>query len=88
MEKKAVGGGGEGRDNAKEHFDDWIKRSEGFLPYVDRQIALLKESVNKKYVVNCVVAKKTLNGIKDGAEPSVEKNPFYRPLKKLQRNMV
>ena len=27
MEKKAVGGGGEGRDNAKEHFDDWINGS-------------------------------------------------------------
>ncbi|MGE0761640.1 MAG: DUF885 family protein [Bdellovibrionales bacterium] len=69
------------------YFDAWVKRSEGFLPYVDRHIGFMREGVKNKYVLNCVIAKKALNTIQDGLEPVVEKHPFYRPLAQLPKDI-
>lgn len=69
------------------NFNAWIKRSEGFPAYVDYQIALLKEGIEKKIILNCVNAEKTLASIQEGAEETVEKHPFYRPLSNLPKGI-
>jgi uncharacterized protein (DUF885 family) len=62
------------------HYEDFVKRSEGFPAYIDNQIDLLKRGVEKKLVDSCVVAEATVNTYTDGLEPEIEKNPFYRPI--------
>jgi uncharacterized protein (DUF885 family) len=57
-----------------------VKRSEGFPAYIDHQIELLKNGVDKKLVDSCVVATSTVNTYTDGLEPEIKKNPFYRPV--------
>jgi uncharacterized protein (DUF885 family) len=62
------------------HYEDFVKRSEGFPAYIDHQIENLRTGVKKKITDSCVVAKATLNTYSDGLEPVTEKNPFYRPI--------
>ena len=62
------------------HYEDYLKRSEGFLPYIDRQISWLREGARKGYALNCQVARNALVTYKDGLEPKIEKNPFFRPV--------
>lgn len=63
-----------------QHYQAFVKRSQGFPAYVDRQIALLREGMKKKVVLSCDVAKKVNMSYKDALETKVEKNPFYRPI--------
>jgi uncharacterized protein (DUF885 family) len=69
------------------HYEAFLKRSEGFPSYVDRQIALLKEGVKKNITLSCTVAPKVVNSYIDGTEPVVEKNPFYKPFKVLPKTI-
>ncbi len=63
----------------RENFQAFIKRSEGFPAFVDRQIYTLKEGAKAGYALNCVIAKSAIETYKDALETNVEKNPFYRP---------
>ena len=69
------------------HFEDYIKRSEGFPAYIDRQIETLKKGVKEGYVLGCIVAKKTPNSYKDGLEKNLEKNDFMKPLRLLPKDI-
>lgn len=62
------------------HYEDFVRRSEGFPAYVDRQIATLRQGIRDKVVLSCPIARATVNTYQDGLEPSVEKNPFWRPI--------
>lgn len=68
------------------HYDDFIKRSEGFPAFVDNQIALFKKAVKAKITLNCPSAHATVNTYQDGLEKTVEKNPFYRPITFMPAN--
>lgn len=65
------------------HYRAFLKRSEGFPAFVDRQIANLKEGAKAGYALNCTVAKSAIESYKSALEPVVEKNPFYRPVLKM-----
>ncbi len=62
------------------HYEDFVHRSEGFPAYVERQIELLRRGIRENVVLSCVTAKGAVNSYRDGLEPDVEKNPFYRPV--------
>jgi uncharacterized protein (DUF885 family) len=64
----------------RENFEAFVKRSEGFLPFVDRQILTLKNGAKDGYALNCVIAKSAIETYKDALEKDVKKNPFYRPV--------
>lgn len=66
--------------NTRENYESFVKRSEGFLPFVDRQIKTLNDGAKAGYALNCVIAKSAIETYKDALEPAVEKNPFYRPV--------
>jgi uncharacterized protein (DUF885 family) len=66
-------------DNVK-HYDDFVKRSQGFPAYIDAEIELLRRGIKEKVVLSCTVAERTPNSFKDGLEADVRKNPFFRPI--------
>jgi uncharacterized protein (DUF885 family) len=66
-------------DTAK-HYRDYLERSKGFPQYVDRQIALLREGIQKNIVLSCTVASKVPNTYQDALIKNVQKNAFYRPI--------
>jgi uncharacterized protein (DUF885 family) len=68
------------------HYEAFVKRSQGFPAYVDNQINLMKEGVQKHLVLSCVTAKAALNTYRDGLVPTIEKNPFYRPVTFMPKN--
>ena len=62
------------------HYDAFLKRSEGFPVYVDRQIDLLRRGVTEKITLSCELAGRVRSTYKDALETKVEKNPFFRPV--------
>lgn len=66
--------------DSKKHYEDFIERSEGFPPFVDRQIQTFKDAQKKGYVLNCTIAKSALNTYQEALVTDIEKNPFYRPV--------
>lgn len=74
--------------DSKQHYDDFVERSEGFPPYVDRQIETFKEAIKKGYVLNCTIAKSALNTYQEALVKDVEKNPFYRPVLKFPKEIT
>ncbi|MDZ4083136.1 MAG: DUF885 domain-containing protein [Bdellovibrionales bacterium] len=71
----------------RENFQAFVKRSEGFLPFVDRQITTLKDGAKAGYALNCVIAKSAIETYKDALEKDVKKNPFYRPVLNLPASL-
>lgn len=69
--------------DSKKHYEDFLKKTEGLAPYVDRLIATLNEGVSKGYVLNCEIAKKTVTTLQPATNSDVEKNPFFRPALKF-----
>jgi uncharacterized protein (DUF885 family) len=65
------------------HYRAFLQRSEGFPAFVDRQITNLKEGAKAGYALNCTIAKAAAETYKDALEPTIEKNPFYRPALKM-----
>lgn len=63
------------------HYEAFLKRSEGFPAYVDRQIAVLKRGIEKKITQSCRIVEKTSHSYKKGMIGDAEKNPFYLPVK-------
>lgn len=64
----------------RQNFEAFVKRSDGFMPFVDRQILTLKNGAKEGYALNCVIAKSAIATYKDALERDVAKNPFYRPV--------
>ena len=62
------------------HYQDFIKRAEGFPVYVDNQIAALQRGIKEKIVLSCLVAKKVPGSYREGMTTDIEKNPFFRPI--------
>ena len=62
------------------HYEDFVRRSEGFPTYVDRQIQLLRRGMQESIMLSCDVTKRIPNSYKDGLETQIEKNPFWRPV--------
>ncbi len=67
-------------DSAK-HYQDFIKRSEGFPNYVNNQIGVMRKGIREKVTLSCTVAKMARNSYKDALKETVEKNPFWEPIK-------
>jgi uncharacterized protein (DUF885 family) len=61
------------------HYQSFVKRSEGFRPYVKRQIEVLREGAKANMPLNCTIAKNAIHSYEEALTKDVEKNPFYRP---------
>ncbi|OYZ21472.1 MAG: hypothetical protein B7Y39_09065 [Bdellovibrio sp. 28-41-41] len=62
------------------NYEAYVSRAEGFPAYVDRQIKVLQEGLQKKVLLSCPIAEKVPGTYKEGLTKDVEKNPFYRPI--------
>ncbi len=62
------------------HYDDFLKRSEGFPAYVDRQIETFRRGMKEGVTLSCVVAAGAVNSYRAGLEARVTSHPFYRPI--------
>lgn len=62
------------------HYEAFLKRSEGFPAYIDRQIALLRRGIREHVMLSCDVAVRVPETYKEGLEPDGEKHVFGRPV--------
>lgn len=67
------------------NYEAYVSRAEGFPAYVDRQIKVLQEGLQKKVLLSCPIAEKVPGTYKDGLTKDVEKNPFYRPISMMPK---
>lgn len=71
-----------------QNYRDFISRSEGFVPFVDRQIQALKDGAKAGYALNCDVARNARESYQDGLITPLDKNPFYRPVQQFPENFT
>ena len=69
------------------HYEDFVKRSEGFPAYVDRQIETLRRGIREGVTINCPAARAAPSSYRDGLAADPEKNPFYRPIGVLPKGI-
>lgn len=67
------------------HYEDFVKRAEGFTQYVNWQIDRLREGAEHGIAHSCVVATQLPITYRDALETKVEKNPFWRPIKVMPK---
>ena len=67
------------------NYEAYVSRAEGFPAYVDRQIKVLQDGLQKKVLLSCPIAEKVPGTYKDGLTKDVEKNPFYRPISMMPK---
>jgi uncharacterized protein (DUF885 family) len=70
-----------------DHYQDFIKRARGLTHFVDGYIELHREGLRRGIIQNCVIGKKALSSIEEGAETDVQKSPFAIPLHKFPEKM-
>ncbi len=61
-------------------YDNWLRRVEDFLPFLDTAMAKMNEGIRKKVVLPKVVIRKMIPQIKDFVKMPAEQHLFYTPI--------
>ena len=69
------------------HYEAFVERSRGLSAYVDAQIALLRGGIRDKITLNVEIARRVPLTYQAALEPDIERNPFFRPIKRLPRDL-
>jgi uncharacterized protein (DUF885 family) len=64
-------------------YDDWLKRLDGFVVWMDQAVANMREGVAKGVVQPRPVAEKVLKQIDAQVVAKAEDSPFYAPLRRF-----
>jgi uncharacterized protein (DUF885 family) len=66
-----------------EHYDDWIKRSSGFVEHVDLSITRMREGVELGVVQPRILMEKALPQLAAQVVDSAEASAFYGPISRM-----
>jgi uncharacterized protein (DUF885 family) len=66
-----------------QHYEDWIKRSSGFVEHVDRSIAKMREGVERGVVQPRILMEKALPQLAAQVVDTPEQSAFYGPVARM-----
>lgn len=69
-----------------EDYNNWLKRVDGFVVWLNSAESRMKEGMAAGYVLPKSLIVKVVPQLKAMTEPNVEKNLFYSPIKKFPKN--
>ena len=79
-----MGSGATGQPfDTPEHYDDWIKRSSGFVEHVDLSITRMREGVELGVVQPRILMEKALPQLAAQVVDSAEASAFYGPVSRM-----
>ena len=69
-----------------EDYNDWLKRVDGFIIWLNTAESRMKEGMTAGYVLPKSLIVKIVPQLKAMTEPDLEKNLFYSPIKNFPKN--
>jgi uncharacterized protein (DUF885 family) len=64
-------------------YEDWLKRIDDYMDFLDTSIAMMKEGISKKIVLPAVLTQKTIDQLEEFiVKPTIE-HLFYKPIKSI-----
>ncbi len=67
-------------------YNDWLKRVDGFVSWLDSAKERMKEGMVAGYVLPKSLIVKVIPQLKDMTEPNLDQNLFYSPIKSFPEN--
>jgi len=64
-------------------YEDWLKRLDDYIAFLDTSVANMKEGMAKGIVLPKVLTEKTIVQLEEFITKSVEKHLFYRPIQSM-----
>ena len=69
--------------NTVEDYDNFLKRMDGFVTWVDTAIANMRSGIEQKIVLPKLVTRKTIDRINPYLSNNIDSSIFYKPIKTL-----
>ena len=69
--------------NTVKDYEDWLKRLDDYIAFLDTSIANMKEGIAKGIVLPKVLTEKTIVQLEEFITKSVEEHLFYRPIQSM-----
>jgi uncharacterized protein (DUF885 family) len=69
--------------NTVKDYEDWLKRLDDYIAFLDTSIANMKEGIAKGIILPKVLTEKTIVQLEEFITKSVEEHLFYRPIQSM-----
>lgn len=64
-------------------YEDWLKRIDDYMDFLDTSIAMMKEGMSKKIVLPAVLTQKTIDQLEEFIVKPTTEHLFYKPIKSI-----
>ena len=64
-------------------YEDWLKRIDDYIDFLDTSIAMMKEGISKKIVLPAVLTQKTIDQLEEFIVKPTTEHLFYKPIKSI-----
>ena len=64
-------------------YEDWLKRIDDYMDFLDTSIAMMKEGISKKIVLPAVLTQKTIDQLEEFIVKPTTEHLFYKPIKSI-----
>jgi uncharacterized protein (DUF885 family) len=69
--------------NTVKDYEDWLKRIDDYIIFLDTSIAMMKEGMAKRIVLPLVLTQKTIDQLEEFITKSTSDHLFYRPIQSM-----
>lgn len=69
-------------------YDNWLKRVDDYLDFLDTAISMMKEGMSKNIVLPSVLTQKMIPQLNEFISNSVEEHLFFKPILSLPKSIV
>ena len=73
--------------NTVKDFEDWLKRIDDYIIFLETSIAMMKEGMAKKIVLPSVLTKKTIDQLEEFITKPTSEHLFYRPIQSMPKEI-
>jgi len=66
--------------NSTKDYEDWLKRIDDYIVFLDTSISMMREGISKKIVLPSVLTNKTIIQLEEFITKDINEHLFYRPI--------
>tara|TARA_B100000767_G_scaffold121000_1_gene115401 strand:+ start:21473 stop:23305 length:1833 start_codon:yes stop_codon:yes gene_type:complete len=68
-------------------YEDWLKRIDDYMDFLDTSIEMMKEGISKKIVLPAVLTQKTIDQLEEFIIKPTTEHLFYKPIKSISNEI-
>ena len=69
--------------NTVKDYEDWLKRIDDYMVFLDTSISMMKEGMTKNIVLPSVLTQKTIDQLEEFISKPISDHLFYRPIQSM-----